>query len=142
MNPFSVSDIADSDLEFTPPANGRHSVKIVTSDDRQNKAGTGRYVLVEFKILSGDDAGKRIKDYCTHQHPSASAVAAGMGRLKRIMLACGLSRISDETDLLGLCLDIETEVEELPEDSGFKPQARAKKYLPTELESGNEEAAF
>jgi hypothetical protein len=128
MNPFNVSDLQDSDNDYSPASDGSHPVKIVTADDRINQSQTGRYVLLEFKILSGPDKGKKVKDYCTHQHPNPKAVAAGMGRIKRVMEACGIDSVEDETDLLGLKLNIVTEIEDLPEDSQFKPQARVKRY--------------
>lgn len=53
-----------------------------------------------------------------------------MGRLKRIMLSAGIDSIDDESDLLGLKLCIETEIEEPEEGSSYKPQARIRKYYP------------
>ena len=139
MNPFNAKDFQDSsDQDYAPLSNGRHDVKIVTAEDKPNQAATGRYVLVEFKVLAGEEAGKRVREYCTFQHPNPKAVAAGMGRLKRIMLSAGVDQIEDETDLLGLKLCIETQIEEPEEGSSYKAQARIKKYHPLQ-EAGEAE---
>ena len=131
MDRFNANAFQDaSDEEYTPLSNGLHEVKIVTAEDKPNQAGTGRYVLIEFKVLDGEEAGKRVREYCTHKHPNPKAVSAGLGRLKRIMLSAGVEEIEDETDLLGLKLCIETEIEEPEEGSSYKPQARVKKYYP------------
>lgn len=140
MKAFNIADLQDQDQDFSPLSNGSHRVKIVTSDDRPNQAQTGRYVLVEFKVLDGPEAGKRVRDYCTHQHPNPKAVAAGLGRLKKIMLACGLESIEDETDLLNQKLNVVTEIEEPEEGSSFKPQARVRRYEPlSELPEGSDD---
>lgn len=146
MDAFKIADVQINEDDFAPASDGKHNCKIVVAEDKANSANTGRYVLVEFKIVGGPDNGKRVRDYCTHKHANPKAVAAGFGRLKRIMQGAGIEEIKDESDLLGLTLSITTEVEELAEDSPYKPQARVRRYevWDNSLVSGDdsEEVAF
>lgn len=86
--------------DYSPLAPGRYSVTVSGMRDKITKAGTGRYTEVEFTIIDGARAGRRLWHIFNFENPSARAMEVAVDQFRRLALACGVTGTVTSTDVV------------------------------------------
>lgn len=92
---------------FEPVPNGIYSVQVTGSESKQNKAGTGSFLKIEFTVVDRNYNGRKFWHNFNLFNPSEKAQNIGRAELKRCILACGLSdAVRDSSEMHGKMLRV------------------------------------
>jgi len=97
-----------TDFDVIPA--GKYIAEINDSDMRPNSKGTGEYLWLEFTILDGPFAGRKIWTQLNLDNPSPQAVEIAQRELSSICHAVGKLRIQDSIELHNIPLEINVKV--------------------------------
>ena len=113
-NGFDATHVDPSiDFEHVPAA--RYNAEITDSDMRDNSKGTGEYLHLEFTILDGPCAGRKLWTQLNLFNPSTQAVEIAQRELSAICHAVGKLRVQDSIELHNIPLEINVKVKTSPE---------------------------
>lgn len=84
---------------FVPIPTGRYPARIMRSEFKPTRAGTGRYLEMEFEITSGEHRGRLVWTRLNLDNPSPTAVRMAQQELSAICRAVGVMKPSDTSDL-------------------------------------------
>ena len=73
---FNASEVEPSQ-EFQPLPEGKYEAVISDSDVKSTRNGSGRYVQLEFEVVSGEHKGRKVWGRYNIENPSADAVRIG-----------------------------------------------------------------
>ena len=73
---FNANEVEPSQ-EFQPLPEGKYEAVISDSDVKSTRNGSGRYVQLEFEVVSGEHKGRRVWGRYNIENPSADAVRIG-----------------------------------------------------------------
>lgn len=109
-----------------PAPAGWYMLRVVDSEIRETKAGTGQYVSYEFEIV--DLPGKKHWENYNFDNPSEVAQRIALAQLKCLAMACGKAggTLSDFSQLHGKAFDAELRI--LPAQNGYGPKNQIAKY--------------
>ena len=113
-NGFDATQVEPTTDFDTLPA-GRYTAEISDSDIRTNSKGTGEYLWLEFTILDGPFAGRKLWSQLNLVNPSAQAVEIAQRELSAICHAVGKLRVQDSIELHNIPLEINVKVKNSPE---------------------------
>ncbi len=82
-----------------PIPEGDYEGAIVSTDWQDTKAGTGKFLIVEVQVLSGDYKGRKVFDRLNLQNPNPDAVRIAQGDLSAICRAVGVMTPRDSVEL-------------------------------------------
>lgn len=105
---FDATKVPKSDFDIIPA--GRYEATIIDSEQRENAAGTGWYLLLTFQITRGEHAGRMLFERLNLNNPSDKAVGAARSRLAAICHAIGVLTPKDSRELHGLPLIVSVRV--------------------------------
>jgi Protein of unknown function (DUF669) len=83
-------DATDGTGGFTPIPPGRYLLEIQESDVRPTKAGTGEYLYLVLRVVTGPHEGRLIWDRLNFSNPNEQAQEIAQKALKRLVRLCGL----------------------------------------------------
>lgn len=86
---FNASEIEDRPGFETYPV-GDYIAEVTASDYRDTKAGTGKYIYLEFTILDGEFAGRKYFERLNVQNENKIAMDIANSNLKDLLTACGI----------------------------------------------------
>jgi hypothetical protein len=84
-------------FEVLPP--GDYVVQAIASSMEVTKAGTGRFLKVEFEVQGGESAGRKVFDRFNLENPNATAVEIAQRQLSSLCRAIGVVSLSDSEQL-------------------------------------------
>lgn len=93
---------AGSDGEFKPIPDGWYDVKIAGAEIKQTRSGTGNYVSVQFVVTGPTHQNRRIFNIYNIQNANAEAEKIGLAELGRLAGACGIDKLEDTDQLVGM----------------------------------------
>jgi len=99
MVEFNFNSDEHPQEEFGLLAPGEYTAVVSATDRRENNAGTGEYISVEFVIVEGPAEGRRLWENLNIQHPNEVAVRISKATLAAICRACGKTAIHDTIEL-------------------------------------------
>ena len=108
---------------FTPVPPGKYLLEIQESDIRPTKSGTGEYLYLVIRVVTGPYENRLIFDRLNFSNPNPQAQEIAQKALKRLVRLCGLP--------LSILHDLDTErlhfkrfeaVVTVRQDTGFGPQ--------------------
>jgi len=85
---------------YDPLPDGEYEARIIESQLRDNKAGTGNYLQFTWEIVGGAHGGRRVWDRITHKHKNEQAMQIGSETLSKLCRACGKPGRVDYTEEL------------------------------------------
>ena len=97
---------AGNDGDFGPIPDGWYAVKIAGAEIKQTKAGTGNYVSVQFSVTGPTHANRRVFSIYNIQNPNAEAEKIGLAELARLAGACGIEKLDDTDQLIGMHCEV------------------------------------
>ena len=106
-------DVEEAGAGFEVLPAGEYSVVITKDEIRDNKAGTGKLIVLSLKVTTGQYTGIDITDYINLTNANATAATIGQGVLKKI---CGLCSVNyppnDTAALYGKPMNVKLSIEE------------------------------
>ena len=104
---------------------GWYEAEIVKSEVKDTKAGTGKYLMLQFKIINHDEYnGRFIFTNLNLVNPNQTAVQIAEKELATICDACGTNVIEDSAELhdipLGVKLTVKAETAQWPAKNEIK----------------------
>jgi len=111
---------------FKPVPAGTYLAMIVDSEWVNTKAGDGKYLLLHFKILDGEFAGRIILDILNLDNPNPIAVEIADKTLNTICEACKKFGVKKSDELHGIALNINIIIKEATEK--YDAQNKIKSY--------------
>ena len=96
--------------EFDPLPAGKYVAEVTASEMRPNSKGTGEYLWLEFTVLDGPYATRKIWTQLNLINPSQQAVEIAQRELSALCRAVGKLRVLDSIELHGIPLDINVKV--------------------------------
>jgi hypothetical protein len=121
--PIATND--DVKRDYAPIPAGKYRAIIGAVQDKDTKAGTGKYFNIELIIHGDRYDGCKVWDLINYINPNPKAVEIGFRTLRAIGAAAGMSEQFDPQDLQDKCVEIEIGIESQP---GFEPKNKVKKY--------------
>lgn len=85
--------------DYTPIPAGEYRVHVVESEMKDNKAGTGQYLVLQMEVLDGQHSGRKLTDRLNLDNPNTQAVEIAQRTLNAICVAVSKLSISDSTEL-------------------------------------------
>jgi hypothetical protein len=120
---FNTQGEAEMDDFDAIPA-GNYTAAIVKSEMKDNKAGTGSFLNLHFKITEGKFKDRLVFTNLNLVNPSDQAVAIARKELTSIVKACGKVSIEDSDELHGVEIEIKVAVRaatsQFPEGNDIK----------------------
>ena len=113
-NGFDATNV-DPSVDFEHIPAGRYNAEITDSDMLDNSRGTGEYLKLEFTILDGPCAGRKLWAQLNLNNPSTQAVEIAQRELSAICHAVGKLRVQDSVQLHNIPLEINVKVKTSPE---------------------------
>ena len=98
LNDFNADNVEPAG-SFDPLPAGEYVVVIESSDEKDNKKGTGQYLKMVYNVVEGDYEGRKIFENLNIVNDSADAQKIGMGKLRDICIAVG-NHTPDDTEEL------------------------------------------
>jgi hypothetical protein len=108
--PF-VADPNAGQSDYAPLPAGWYKVRITEADIKETKAGTGNYIKVRYDVLDGTHAGRVVFGNLNLRNPNPKAEEIGRQQLSRLMLAMGLTQVTDTDQLIGGELSIKLAIQ-------------------------------
>jgi hypothetical protein len=124
---FNANDVPETaPISSGPIPEGDYEVEIDDTEEKSNKAGTGRYLQVTFKIASGDHQGRKLWARLNLDNPSEKAVEIARRDLAAICRAVGLVQPKTITQFIGRKLIVT--VAHKGNDPTYGPSAEIVRY--------------
>jgi len=113
--------------DFTALPAGEYVAQIVKSEFKDTKAKTGKYLQLQFKVISGPEGvsckGRVLFERLNLVNPNPIAVEIANKSLNSICVACGKAGVEDSDELHGIPMKITLKVEDAtpnyPASNGF-----------------------
>ena len=102
---FDANEVAPS-TGFDPIPAGKYVAVINDSGEKENKAGTGSYLQLEFEIIEGDYRGRRLWVRLNLQNQNPDAVRMARADLSAICHAVNVLKPNDSVELHNIPLVI------------------------------------
>lgn len=113
---------------FEPIPAGWYLAQITKSEMKATKAGTGKYLTCQLKVLDGEFKGRYLFNLLNLINPNQTAVEIAQKELASMCEACGLDEIEDSTELHGIDMAIRVSIK--PADANYPPKNEIKAYKP------------
>lgn len=102
---FDANEVAPS-TGFEPIPAGKYVAVINESEEKENRAGNGSYLQLEFEIVEGDYAGRKLWVRLNLNNQNPDAVRMARADLSAICHAVNVLRPSDSCELHNIPLVI------------------------------------
>lgn len=103
------------DYQVLPP--GKYQVLIEEAEQKDTKAGTGKYIKLKLQVTEGPSKGRVLFDQINIVNPSQQCVEIGLRCLSALCRAVGIVRLRDEVELVNkvaiACVKVKTDQNEI-----------------------------
>ena len=103
---FNASEVEPQNSNFAPIPAGKYVAVINADQMKDTKAGTGRYLQLEFEIIEGEYTGRKLWARLNLENPNAMAVQIARSELSSICRAVNVLQLRDTVELHNLPLVI------------------------------------
>jgi len=128
---FNAEEVEPS--SFTPLPVGKYQAVISASDIKTTSKGDGERLELEFTIIDGPYANRKVWTNLNRKNPNPVAVQIGREQLSSLCRAVGVLTITDSTDLHNRPLLIEVGCK--PRSNGSGLQNEVKGFEPLSVAS-------
>ncbi len=133
--------------EFQPIPPGWYPALIEDAEVSANKANTGHYLKVTFRIIGAAHAGRKMFEYLNIKHANETAERIGQQGLAALSTACNLNLVTDSSEFIDKVVEIQIKLSPDKEDdtkmvnnivtyrkpTGVTPQTELPAQKPREL---------
>ena len=140
---FNANEVEPSKA-FDPIPAGKYIAVITDSEMKETRAGTGRYLQLEFEITDGEYAGRKLWSRLNIENQNAEAVRMARADLSAICRAVNVLTPSDSIDLHNLPLvikvhcrkdkntgEITNDIRGYESKANYKPEPKQAPATPT-----------
>ena len=103
---FNAAEVEPQNNNFAPIPAGKYIAVINDDQMKDTKAGTGRYLQLEFEIIEGEYTGRRLWARLNLENPNPMAVQIARSELSSICRAVNVLQLRDTVELRNLPLVI------------------------------------
>lgn len=108
---FDATSVAPAQKSFGPLPNGTYECVINNGDIKATKAGTGEYLELEFQVISGEHAGRRVWERLNINNPNKQAEDIAREQLAGLCMALNIPKLSDTDELLDIPVNVYIEID-------------------------------
>ena len=134
MSKFSFNPNNYEPMDFDPIPAGEYEAVINSAEWKDTKAGTGRYLQLEFE-LTKEYESRRVWENLNLDNPNQKAVDIANSALSSICHALGIENLTDTDQLLNKPLFIKLSIQK---DETYGDKNRVRKYTAKETTSSRE----
>ena len=140
---FNANEVEPSKA-FDPIPAGKYIAVITDSEMKETRAGTGRYLQLEFEITDGEYAGRKLWSRLNIENQNAEAVRMARADLSAICRAVNVLTPNDSIDLHNLPLvikvhcrkdkntgEITNDIRGYESKANYKPEPKQAPVTPT-----------
>ena len=140
---FNANEVEPSKA-FDPIPAGKYIAVITDSEMKETRAGTGRYLQLEFEITDGEYAGRKLWSRLNIENQNAEAVRMARADLSAICRAVNVLTPSDSIDLHNLPMvikvhcrkdkntgEITNDIRGYESKANYKPEPKQTPATPT-----------
>ena len=140
---FNANEVEPSKA-FDPIPAGKYIAVITDSEMKETRAGTGRYLQLEFEITDGEYAGRKLWSRLNIENQNAEAVRMARADLSAICRAVNVLTPNDSADLHNLPLvikvhcrkdkntgEITNDIRGYESKANYKPEPKQAPTTPT-----------
>lgn len=113
---------------FEPLPAGWYNVRIVASELKPTSDGTGKYISLQFEVLDGQYANRRVFTNLNIENKNPTAVNIAYADLSAICRVCGVVDLQDTVQLHGIPLQIKVTIKPADEARGYDAGNNVKGY--------------
>jgi len=130
------ASVVEPTTDFDPLPAGKYTAEVTASDMRPNSKGTGEFLWLEFSVLDGPYAGRKVWAQLNLVNPSQQAVEIAQRELSALCRAVGKLRVQDSIELhncpVEITLKVRNDVEFGPSNTirGYKEVGGKTKTVP------------
>jgi len=99
---------------------GEYPLTVIATEKRDNKAGTGSYILLTLEVASGKYERKWVREYLNLWNPNEQAVEIAQRKLGQLCKALGIEHLGDSDELLNRT--VQAKIVTKPGSNGFEAQ--------------------
>ena len=99
---------------------GEYSLTVIATEKRDNKAGTGSYILLTLEVASGKYERKWVREYLNLWNPNEQAVEIAQRKLGQLCKALGIEHLGDSDELLNRT--VQAKIVTKPGSNGYDAQ--------------------
>ena len=146
---FNANEVEPS-KEFDPIPAGKYIAVITDSEMKETRAGTGRYLQLEFEITDGEFAGRKLWARLNIENQNAEAVRMARADLSAICRAVNVLTPSDSIDLHNLPLvikvhcrkdkntgEITNDIRGYESKANYRPEPKQTSAAPTTVQTAH-----
>lgn len=118
---------AIGESDFKPLQEGVYAGKILNTQIKNSKNGSGKYLNLEIELLGSPGIkGRRVYEICMLSHPNTAAVTVGAKKLKNIasVLDLDITEVESFSEFVGKPLGVKLGIES-SEEYGDKNRVKA-----------------
>ena len=123
---FNAADVAPSQ-GYAPLPAGVYTVEVSDSDYIQNKAGTGHYIKLAFRVIQGEHTNRLVFTNLNVDNPNEKAVQIAREQLSAICHATNVMQLTNTEQLHGIPLQIKVTVKD---DAQYGPSNDIREFMP------------
>lgn len=118
LSGFNARDIEPSKNTSDVIPTGKYDVVISRTETKPTKSGNGEYLQLEFTIIQGPYADRKVWSRLNLDNPNPVAVSIAKAELSAICRAVGVLTPSDSSELQDIPLNIDIRVEKRADTGG------------------------
>lgn len=130
LNDIPLDNI-DPNQSFDPLNPGKYAMRVTATEKKPTKAGDGAYLQVELEIDENhhpEHKGRKVWDRLNIWNQNTTASEIAQKQLKALCLACGLSSVTDSSELHGHTVQVKLKVR--PANAGYDATNEVSSYEP------------
>ena len=124
---FNPAEHKESQNNFDPIPEGWYTAQVTESSIVETKAGTGKYLKLQFQIIAPTNAGRTVFMNLNLWNSNEKAVEIANGQMKQLLDCIGLGPISDSAQIHGRPVNIKVVIETR---DNYAPQNQIKGFKP------------
>ena len=107
---FDATTVKPQESNFAPIPAGIYTARIAESEIKVLKSGNGQGLSLQFEIIEGQYANRRIFANLNVQHSNPTAESIGQAKLSQLCHSVGVTKISDTQQLHNIPLKIKVKI--------------------------------
>lgn len=96
---FTPNDIPEDDRSFDPLPAGDYSMRVIESEIKDTKSGSGQQLILTLEVIEGPMANRRVWDRLNIRNQNADAQRIAQRALADLCLAVGISALRNTEEL-------------------------------------------
>ena len=110
-----------------PVPAGDYTARIIASDVKETKSGTGRYITATFQITGPSHEGRQVFTNINIENPNDDAMRIGLAQLNELLAALNLQHLRDTDELIGGTCLIKVKIKVDPTGQ-YEPRNEISRY--------------